>query len=75
MSARPPITHMPAERPRCPLCARPLKPWTRDTTDAGGHVTGRTWAGWHAYGGLFDRLQCALEFAVRSHRGGYRVQT
>lgn len=79
---RPPVEGVPSPRPRCPLCNRPLKFWTSSAEaarvlyadEARPTSATLTFKGWRSYGGLFDRLQCALEFAVASHRAGYRIK-
>lgn len=75
-----PITGIPATRPACPNCARPLRPSTRDTErkvarEGGGfrtEVVAREFRAWHAYDQLWCRLKCAREFATAAHRAGYR---
>jgi hypothetical protein len=75
----PRVEGVPAERPRCAWCARPLKPsvdnhysdepqiWKR-------RIVRRTFAGWRAYEGVFDVQGCAIRFAGASYRAGFRRQ-
>lgn len=77
---RPPIEGMPADRPRCVWCNRPFKAWTDDTREEGRDehralisiVIRRTFKNFSSYRGKFDRLRCALAFAVAAHNAGYR---
>jgi hypothetical protein len=74
---RPPIVGTPppavADRPKCPGCGRPLRPWlnniceeTPDGMRDWMHPTGREWTGrYHGYLGVFCGTQCAAEYAVR----------
>jgi hypothetical protein len=75
----PRVEGVPAVRPRCAWCDRPLKPsvdnhysdepqiWKR-------RIVRRTFAGWRAYEGVFCVQACAIRFAGASYRGGYRRQ-
>lgn len=77
----PPIEGVPKDAPTCPWCGRALKPWATNTyekmpfADRAGfstEVTKRTFAGWEAYDGLWDRLVCARAFATAAHAAGFR---
>ena len=81
----PPIEGLPAERPRCAYCNRPLRPMTTSTSNpavwAGQHfnpmvprVLHRVFFAWNAYAGLFCRHKCATSFAAAAHKAGYRVK-
>jgi hypothetical protein len=85
MKKLPPVEGMPAKRPVCQWCGRPLRFWTNDERTprsgdvngfASGEKTRRTFAFWRGYPHwetpLFDRLSCALSFATASHLAGYR---
>lgn len=81
MRNRPPVENMPTPRPVCPMCSRPLRYWTNDTPELreGGSSTGRIlrrvfyrWRGYPNRAPIFDRLECALDFALAAHRAGYR---
>ncbi len=75
----PPIQGLPAERPRCQHCDRPLRPVvdrTHHPLVGGGssfRVKTRTFRRWTSYRGLFCTLGCALNFAEAAHRAGYRI--
>lgn len=76
-----------ADRPRCPMCGRHLRPYwhtiktERDErqTPGGTVYDWRATVEWrndyHAHGGLFDTRNCAVEFAKLAHRAGYRRKT
>ena len=83
MTKRLPIEGLPDERPVCPWCGRKLVPVTIDRRTkrsgdvgdfASGDVIARKFHRWKGYAELFDRLQCALEFALASYRAGYRMR-
>jgi hypothetical protein len=83
---RPPVEGLPTPRPTCVWCHKPLKFWTDDThqrgsdlsASQGNPVVRRQFRRWDGYGRRrddvprFDRLQCALEFAVAAEAAGYR---
>ena len=87
---RPPIEELPAERPRCAFCDRPLRALTRDTQNpavwADGHhnplvprILRRVFWRWDGYGwdghrALFCRHQCATNFGAAAYKAGYRVK-
>lgn len=73
----PPIEGLPKDRPLCPNCRRPLKFWTDETRsgDIPSRVVSRVFHHWRGYpqgAPIFDRLSCALEFAIVMFRAGYR---
>ena len=77
---RPPITGMPAERPRCATCGKRLLPSIEATfqTPAGRpfarECTGRRFTGWVSHAGQFHSLACAARFAGLAFEAGYRLR-
>lgn len=82
---RPRVEGLPAERPRCATCGKPLAYWTKDERarragdlSAYGDVIKRTFERWRGYprrDPIFDTLTCAERFATASYRAGYRLVT
>ena len=85
---RPPITGLPADRPRCGHCNKLLTPWVKETREEyrpeeGGirsRIVARAFDGWwRGYPRrqdpppLFCTLKCAQAFAVAAHKAGYRI--
>jgi hypothetical protein len=63
------------QRPRCPGCGTPLKPYIRRHYDngIGKEATGQEWEGTYtSYHGLWHSLRCALRFATQAYKAGYR---
>jgi hypothetical protein len=73
---RPAILGLPAERPRCAWCNRPLRPDVRNTYSDDPlwrrRIIQRHFNGWRTIEGVFDTNGCAVKFAGASYRGGYR---
>lgn len=74
INSAPPI----AERPKCPACGTPLRPWwdthsEEKSADGPGRVTWQVWKGdYHGYG-AFCTLRCCERFANAAHKAGYRL--
>jgi hypothetical protein len=71
----PPIEGLPVERPVCVWCQKKLRPVSNGVYESGklsGALLRRTFVRWDAYRDVFCTLQCALNFADASYRGGYR---
>lgn len=68
-------------RPRCPMCAKPLQPfntteWHRQNRPDGRFVTVKgetTWSGRYRCYGAFCTLRCCEAFANKAHQAGYRL--
>jgi hypothetical protein len=69
----------PLARPKCPNCAKPLRPWVterterRDTAGVGFDTVtvGRRWSGHYQSYGAFCTLRCCEQFANDAYRAGY----
>ena len=80
----PPITGLPSERPRCPMCDTPLKPHTDHSYDGmqRRQLLARTFKGWRGYWisgtdstdpAKFCTMNCAYKFARLAYKAGYRI--
>jgi hypothetical protein len=75
--ARPPIEGLPAKRPRCAWCDRPLRIVCDNIFDkanrpGGRRLSGRVFRFFVSYEEVFCTTRCAIAFAGASYRGGYR---
>lgn len=74
---RPPVEGLPAERPHCPWCDRPLRMLTNHLKDPNAKlwlavVKRRVFVRWQTVEGVFCTNSCAIRFAGASYRGGFR---
>lgn len=70
-----------ADRPKCPCCGTPLRPWIREERERQATAQGiefklveRTWfrEAYRSYG-AFCTLRCCERFANASYKAGYRM--
>lgn len=85
MSQAPLIGERPPEviaRPKCPQCAKPLRPWfktnweTRREADGTSVITrpvSREWTGEYQGHGAFCSTKCCIKFANAAFLAGYRL--
>ena len=69
-----------SDRPRCPVCSRPLKPSHRYSCERVTHADGffhrqvnHGWDGSFIGYGHFDKLRCAARFANTAYDAGWRM--
>ena len=75
--APPPVS----ERPKCPVCGTPLRPylevsWKKVRTESGFHTEAerRWWNGAYDGYGAFCSLKCCERFANAAYRAGCRMK-
>jgi hypothetical protein len=70
-----PIDGLPLERPRCPWCNTTLRPWVdevRANQSSTSPIVRRSFHGRRSYGGRFDTMRCAMQFAATAYNAGFR---